>query len=225
MRGYYRAIASRSGVAVSATLFIGLLAGCASNERETARLNAWFDARFEEELDFSPQTKTRLGRKDDYDKLDDVSEAAQDSWLEWRRQTVSDLTDNFDYALLTPEAKISYDLWVYQLEQAEAALPFRRRGYIFNQMGGPHTGLPQFLVTFHRVDNEADMIAYIARIGEAARAIDQSLARTKLAASEDVHAPRFAYEIVLEESRGLVTGCAVRRRRGLASLDRCQRKN
>ena len=44
------------------------------------------------------------------------------------------------------------------------------------------------------------------RIREAARAIEQWLARTKLAAGEGVHAPRFAYEIVLEESRGLVTG-------------------
>ena len=143
-----------------AVLLIGLLVGCASNarpnqpvlptaavtpeliERETTRLNEWFDARFEEQLDFSPQTKTRLGRKDDYDKLNDVSETAQDMWFEWRRQTVSALTKDFDYALLTPEAKISYDLWVYQLERAEAALPFRRRGYIFNQMGGPHTDLP-----------------------------------------------------------------------------------
>ena len=202
-----------------AALCIGLLVGCASNERasttavapalierETTRLNEWFDARFEEQLDFSPQTKTRLGRKDDYDKLDDVSETAQDMWLDWRRRTGSDLTDNFDYALLTPDAKISYDLWAYQLEQAEAALPFRRRGYVFTQMGGPHTDLPQFLITFHRVDNEVDMVAYIARIREAARAIDQSLVRTRLAASEGVHAPRFAYEIVLEESRGLVTG-------------------
>ena len=207
-----------------AVLLIGLLVGCASNarpnqpvlptaavtpeliERETTRLNEWFDARFEEQLDFSPQTKTRLGRKDDYDKLNDVSETAQDMWFEWRRQTVSALTKDFDYALLTPEAKISYDLWVYQLERAEAALPFRRRGYIFNQMGGPHTDLPQFLITFHRVDNEADMVAYIVRIREAARAIEQWLARTKLAAVEGVHAPRFAYEIVLEESRGLVTG-------------------
>ena len=45
---------------------------------ESARLNAWLDARFEEELRFSPIFETILGRKTDYDKIDDVSEAADD---------------------------------------------------------------------------------------------------------------------------------------------------
>jgi uncharacterized protein (DUF885 family) len=199
--------------ALPALLFSVLLfAGCGSGEptglaattaervaRETTRLNEWFDARYEEQLDFSPIQKTTLGRKDDYDKLDDRSESAQDVQLEWRRQTVRELERTFDYALLTPEAKTSYDLWRYTLAQAEAARPFRRRSYMFHQMQGPHTGLPQVLINFHRVDEQADMDAYIARIGEVERSIEQALVRAQLAASEGVHAPRFAYEGVLEQ--------------------------
>jgi uncharacterized protein (DUF885 family) len=173
---------------------------------ESARLNEWFEARFEEQLDFSPIQKTMLGRKDDYDKIDDASEAAQDAQLAWQRATVAELQDNFDYALLTPEAKTSYDLWLYQLQQAEAALPFRRRGYLFTQMGGAHTGLPQILINFHRVDNEADMSAYIARISEVARAIRQTLERAQLAANEGVRPPRFSYDAVLQQSRALLSG-------------------
>ena len=52
---------------------------------ESARLNTWLDARFEEELRFSPLFETILGRKTDYDKIDDVSEAADDAQLAWRR--------------------------------------------------------------------------------------------------------------------------------------------
>ncbi len=37
-------------------------------ELESARLNEWLDARYEERLDFSPLLKTQLGRKDDYDR-------------------------------------------------------------------------------------------------------------------------------------------------------------
>jgi phospholipase C len=33
----------------------------------------------------------------------------------------------FDYERLTPEAKTSYDLWVFELALAERATPFRRR--------------------------------------------------------------------------------------------------
>ena len=177
-----------------------------AQQSETDRLNAWFEQKFEEQLDFSPIEKTTLGRKDDYDRLDDVSESAFDEQLEWLRASVEELRETFDYGLLTPEAQTSWDLWVYQLEQAEAARPFRRRSYLFHQMRGAHTQLPQFLINFHRVDDLSDMRAYIARIGEAARMLRQTLERARLAAQEGVHAPRFAYEAVISQSRAVVTG-------------------
>jgi uncharacterized protein (DUF885 family) len=175
-------------------------------ERETARLNEWFDARFEEGLAFSPLTKTSLGRKDDYDKIDDLSESAADVRLEWLRGTARDLEREFDRGSLTPEGQTSYDLWLYTLERSEAGVPFRRRGYAFHQMGGPHTGFPQALINFHRVDEEADMTAYVTRIGEIGRAIGQVLEIARLSADEGVHAPRFAYDAVIQQARALITG-------------------
>ena len=175
-------------------------------ERESARLNEWLDARYEEGLDFSPLAKTQLGRKDDYDRIDDFSEASRDAQFEWLRASVEGLEREFDRDLLSPEAKTSYDLWSYQLERAEAARPFRRRGYVFHQMSGPHTGLPQAMINFHRVDEEADMVAYVTRLGELGRALEQSLERAQLAASEGVHAPRFSYDAVIQQSRAVITG-------------------
>ncbi|HET7131390.1 MAG TPA: DUF885 domain-containing protein, partial [Gammaproteobacteria bacterium] len=162
--------------------------------------------RFEEALDFSPLRKTSLGRKSDHDKIDDVSEAAADTQLAWYRATVEEMRRTFAYDRLTPEGKTSYDLWAFGLERLEKAWPFRRRVYTFQQMGGPHTGLPQVLITQHRVDDAADMRAYVARIGGIARAIDQSVERAKLAAAEGVHAPRFAYAAVRQQAAALVTG-------------------
>ena len=184
----------------------GRSAPAASPDAETARLNAWLDARFEEELAFSPIRKTQLGRKDDYDRIDDESEAAEDTQLAWRRASAEDLRRTFDYARLSPEAKTSYDLWVYELATAERVAPFRRRFYTFHQMDGVQTDLPQTLIAYHRVDDAADMRAYIARIGGVARAIDQLVERAKLAASEGVHAPRFAYTEVIRQARALMTG-------------------
>jgi uncharacterized protein (DUF885 family) len=175
-------------------------------ERETARLNEWFDARYEEQLDFSPLFKTQLGRKDDYDRIDDLSEAGELAQLEWQRATVRDLERDFDRSLLTAEARTSYDLWLYGLERAEAAWPFRRRDYVFHQMQGAHTFLPQAMINFHRVDTDEDMVAYVARVREIGRALTQALERAQLAAAEGVHAPRFAYEAVIEQSRALITG-------------------
>lgn len=175
-------------------------------EAETTRLNAWFTERWEEELDFSPIFKTYLGRSDDKDKVDDASEAAGDVQLQWRRDVVAQMKSDFDYDLLTAEAKTSYDIYAYQLEQAEAAREFRRRGYIFHQMNGPHTTLPNFLINFHSVETAQDMTAYIARIGGISRALGQSLERAQLAAGEGARAPRFAYEGVMNQSRALISG-------------------
>jgi uncharacterized protein (DUF885 family) len=177
-----------------------------ATEAETARLNEWFEARWEEQLDFSPIRKTFLGRKDDYDKVDDMSEAAEDEQLAWRRRTTAQMRETFDYDLLTDEAKMSYDVWAYELERQERALPFRRLDYVFTQMQGPQAFLPQFLIAFHKVGEPKDMEAYIARIGGISRGLGQLLERARLAADEDVRPPRFAYEGVLQQARALLQG-------------------
>ena len=173
---------------------------------ETARLNEWFDAKFEEELDFSPIQRTFLGDKKDYDKIDDLSEEAQDERLEWQRQTVEELKANFDRAKLTPEAQTSYDVWIYQYERAASADKFRRNDYVFTQMQGPQAFLAQFLIAFHKVEEPSDMEAYITRIGGGARALGQLLESAKLNAEAGSRPPLFAYEGVLEQSRALITG-------------------
>ena len=175
-------------------------------DAETARLNEWFEARFEEQLDFSPLMQTFLGRKDDYDKFDDLSEQAADERLEWRRRTTAEMQEQFDYDLLSEEAKISYDVWLYELEREERAAEFRRQNYVFTQMQGAQAFLPQFLIAFHKVDEPADMDAYIARIGGVSRGLRQLLEVAQLGAEEGVRPPRFAYEGVLQQARALVQG-------------------
>ena len=171
---------------------------------ETARLNAWFEARFEEQLAFSPIQQTFLGRKSN--AIDDMSIEAQDKQLAWQRATVADLKKNFDYAKLTPEAQTSYDIWIYQLQQAEAALPFRTNAYIFDQMSAIHGFFPQLLIAFHAVDGAADMEAYVNRIRESGRAVRQLIELSRKNAVEGVRPPRFAFDFVIDESTKIITG-------------------
>ena len=74
-----------------------------------------------------------------------MSIAAQDKQLAWQRASVAEMRKSFDYAKLTPEAQTSYDVWIYQLEQAEAALRFRTNAYVFDQMSAIHSFFPQLL--------------------------------------------------------------------------------
>jgi uncharacterized protein (DUF885 family) len=173
---------------------------------QTECLNAWFDEKFEEQLAFSPITQTGLGRKTDYDKIDDFSEEAQLTQLEWMRAATAQMEASFDYDALTEAAKLSYDMWKFRLEQAERAWEFREQAYILHQMGSAQSGLPTFLLTQHAVEDESDMQAFIARIGGIGTAMDQLLARAQANAEAGTRAPRFAYDAVILESNNLTTG-------------------
>ena len=171
---------------------------------ETTRINAWFEKKFEERLAFSPIQQTFLGRKSG--EIDDMSLAARDRNMAWQRASVAELRKTFDRSKLTPEAQTSYDVWIYQLEQAEAALPFRANAYVFEQMTAIHAFLPQLLIAFHAVEGAADMDAYINRIRESGRALRQLLEISRINAGEGVRPPRFAFDYVIDESTKIVTG-------------------
>ncbi|WP_193163045.1 DUF885 domain-containing protein [Microbulbifer hainanensis] len=173
---------------------------------ETKRLNQWFDARYEEELQFSPMELTALGRKDKYDQIDDMSEAADARELAWQAKTVEDLKKNFDYDKLTKAGKESYDLWVFQYKQAKAAEPFKRYSYFAGELGGPEDSLPSFLINYHKVDSVEDMQAYIKRIGGISRAMGQRLERAKLSAADGIRPPRFAYDLAGKRAHNVITG-------------------
>ncbi|MDP1757298.1 MAG: DUF885 family protein, partial [Pseudohongiella sp.] len=165
---------------------------------ESQRLTAWLDEQFTAELSFSPQRRTRLGDKTDYVKLDDVSEAAMDRLLEWRRNSVAEMRSTFSYEQLSEDAKVSWDIWEYALERAERSEAFRHHDYIFGR-GGPHAGLPNFLINFHRVDEASDMDAYISRLTQMDEVMRQYLQRSLRAVEAGIRQPRFGYDYAIAE--------------------------
>lgn len=173
---------------------------------ESARLNAWLDEQFETLLQMSPAAMTRLGRKDRYDEYDDLSEAAQDQRVDWLADSVRQMAESFDYEALDFEARTSYDLWRYQYEQAREAQVYRRSDYVFTQMRGPQSNLAQFMIRFHEVDDEADMEAYIARIGGISDALEQLLVRARAGAEAGVRPPYFSYQGATREAANLIAG-------------------
>ncbi|MEL6874815.1 MAG: DUF885 family protein, partial [Pseudomonadota bacterium] len=144
----------------------------APGQSETDRLNAWFDAKFEEQLAFSPITQTFLGRRTAYDQIDDFSVEAADRQLKWMQDATAEMERSFDHAKLSPDAKISWDMWKFRLAEAESGVPFRGNAYVLHQFNGQQSFFPTFLINQHRVESEADMIAFIARLKGSARALD-----------------------------------------------------
>jgi len=147
--------------------------GTATAVTETQKLNQWFEIKYEEELMMSPIELTFQGRKERYGEIDDLSEAAADKQLEWKRQTVEEMTSKFAYEKLSADGKISYDLWKHQYETAAQGDKFKRNAYIFEQMNGTHSFLPTFLMSFHEVTTLEHMQAFVSRVSGVGRAIRQ----------------------------------------------------
>ncbi|WP_417619044.1 DUF885 domain-containing protein [Parasphingorhabdus sp.] len=175
-------------------------------ETETDRINKWFDEKYEEELKFSPIEQTYIGRKTDYGMIDDFSDAGADRQLAWLRNAVAEMKSRFDYVKLSPEAKTSYDIWSYNLKQAEAGLPFRTNRYVLHQHNGLQSFFPTFLINTHKVETEADMLGFIQRLSGVATALDQLLVRAQTNAAAGTRAPRFAYEGVIDQSTKIISG-------------------
>ena len=170
------------------------------------RLNAWFDAKYEEELQFSPIGLTFLGRKDKNDQIDCFTIECHEEQLAWRVAATEEMESEFDYDALSPADRISYDIWKYQTEQEVAGEDYLYNGYIFDQMNGPQGFMPTFLINFHDVSSVADLDALITRISETGRAMNQAIVIAQESASRGVHAPKFAYEGVIDQSKKVITG-------------------
>jgi uncharacterized protein (DUF885 family) len=200
-------------VIFGATAFLAVLSACSGPAGPTAEeiaknsadLVAYLDAEYEEELQRSPQEMTSQGRTDRYGELDDRSEAAGDEELDWRRQSVADMKAKFDPAALSEDARLSYEIWELELARAEEAIKWRRNRYIFGR-GNATTGIPNFLINQHRVDEKSDIEAYISRVAQIDDALDQLLARAKAAQVDGVHMPGFTYDQSLDEVRRVTAG-------------------
>jgi uncharacterized protein (DUF885 family) len=173
---------------------------------EGERINAWFDEQFEAQVQMSPRWLARLARKERYDEYDDLSEAATRERLEWLAATVREMESSFSYASLDLEARTSWDLWKYSYEQAREAFDQRRQSYVFTQMMGPQSSLAQFMIRFHKVDTEADMVAYNKRLQGIGQAVSDLLDTAQTNAAAGARPPRFAYEGARHEATNLISG-------------------
>jgi len=173
--------------------------------KNSADLVAYLDAEYEEELQLSPQEMTAQGRKDRYGELDDRSEAAMDRELAWRRESVADMKAKFKPEALSEDARLSYEIWELELARTERLSEFRRHRYIFGR-NGAHTGLVNFMVNQHGVEEKSDAEAYISRVAAIGPTIDVLIERAKLAAADGIRMPGFAYDQTASEIQRVLTG-------------------
>jgi len=175
-------------------------------QSEDARLDAFFEQAFQARIALSPQQMTSLGIKTDYDKLDDVSDAAAARSLALQEAQLAHMKAEFDPSKLNAQSKMSWRLFEYGVQQARLSNQWRDWGFQFAANGNPTTSLPVFLINNHRISSVADADAYVSRITEAERYMGQVAMTLKARAAEGVVSPRFVFEPSIENTRNVITG-------------------
>jgi uncharacterized protein (DUF885 family) len=173
--------------------------------KESAKANALFDKVFDRKVARSPIWMAYLGIKKDTDRWDDISDARA---LENLISTSRDLSDlkNINFDALDEQSKLSYRMFERDAQSTIEGWKWRHYNYPLTQQFGLHSEAPAFLINLHPIANTGDAKAYIARLRGMAPLMDQLIANAKLRETEQIIAPRFAYPIIADSIKLIISG-------------------
>ena len=177
---------------------------------EDAKLKALLDRIFNTRIDGNPEGATRLGldvgaRAGLKRKLNDESLAERQRSLAQAKAERAQLR-TIDRAKLGEMAALDYDIVDYQLSRSVAggekftygASVGRFAPYTLSQLTGAYRDVPDFLDSQHRVKDAGDADAYLARLEDFARVLDEGTAAQKADAARGVFAPDYILDTTLK---------------------------
>ncbi|WP_380876175.1 Tat pathway signal protein [Sphingomonas sp. DBB INV C78] len=201
-------MSSAGALALSATLPGTALAQTAG--AADARLKTLLDKIFYARIDDSPEQATRLGldtgeRAVLRSRLDDESAAGRARRAARAKSELAAIKA-IDRSKLGSAAAVDYDVVRYQLERDIGATDRFQYGqsagrlapYVLSQLTGAYRDVPDFLDSQHRVANQADAEAYLARVTALAKSIDDNTTQQREDAAKGVFAPDYILDTTLK---------------------------
>jgi uncharacterized protein (DUF885 family) len=173
---------------------------------EDARLNAFLDAAFDEQIATNPQLLTSLGSRQLYDRLNDFTDAYRARQLALKEGQLAELRHRFDPARLSPAGRLSFRLFEKDVADDAAAFRWRWHNFPATNNGSPMGSIPVFLINNHRVDSVADAEAYVSRLTDVERVMGEIGANIRHQARLGIVPPRFNFAPVREDGRRILTG-------------------
>jgi uncharacterized protein (DUF885 family) len=174
-------------------------------EAETSLLNKFFEEVHEEGLARYPESQTYMGRKTNYDQLNDISDENSEKELKLTKEYLRKLR-KFNFDKLTPEAQVSYRLFEDRSVDSINGFKYRYHFFQVNQMFGRHAGLPSFMINMHRIDNLEDAKAYISRLNKFETQLDQLIQNLNTRKKKGMIAPKFVFPKVIDDSLNIISG-------------------
>ncbi|MGI2109535.1 DUF885 domain-containing protein [Shewanella frigidimarina] len=176
-----------------------------SQQTESEKANALFEAIFMENVMANPVNQTYLGIKQDYGKWNDLSDAAADADLARSKQQLIRLT-SLDASKLNEQAALSYELLKAGLEHSISDDKWRYHTYPINQMYGVHSVVASLLINQHQITDESDAKAYISRLNGIPTLLAQLETSLEIRAQKHIIAPKFVFPYVISDSKNIITG-------------------
>ncbi len=182
---------------------------------ESAKLRALFDEFFQRGLLRSPELATSLGLdKGDLAglkrRLSERSPAAVARNAADTERRLNELW-SIDRAALPGADAVSYDTVLFTTEvRNEGDRSFNYGGggsgepYVLSQLSGSYREVPDFLDTKHRIETVDDAEAYLARLDEFARLMDEELELARHDVGVGVAPPDFAIDKALVQMRAFL---------------------
>ena len=181
------------------------VAAAAATPDEAAALDTLFATYDAASLAASPLSKASRGIRDgDYGKWDDPSDAADERDFARLQDAAAQMRARLDPARLPTQQALSFRLFDALAQRRAALHPFRKYGYIFDQMNGAQSRMPAFLIGTHRVANLAEAEAYVARIAGIGPQLDALTAEAASRAGNGVMPPRWVYPYVISDIGNLL---------------------
>ena len=194
---------------ISLLLATTMLSACAATQpqsRADLALDSLVEEYFDQQLELSPMNATAIGDSRFDDRLDEsTSPGFREKSLAIERAYL-DRVRKIDAAQLSAAARISYEIFVDEREQALAGTPFHEEYMPFNQM----SGLPMDLVVYGSGEGPqpfatvADYDRFLRRVGEFPRWAEGAIALMRTGMSRGITLPRPAVAKMIPQLRDIV---------------------
>ena len=175
-------------------------------ESEEQRLLEFLDNAFDAQTQLNPQQLTLLGSREQYDRLNNYTDAHRRRVLELEERQLAELRRSFDPARLSAAGRLSFELFVKEVEDDRESFRWRWHNFPATTNGSPMGTIPVFLINNHRIDSVSDAEAYVARLREVERVMTEIGANIRHQAELGILPPAFNFTPVREDAMRVLAG-------------------
>ena len=172
---------------------------------ENLRAEALFDQIYMARLARSPIEQAFEGNRDQQHLWDDLSEEFA---LETQQLNKGHLValQRLNAERLSDANQLNVRLYQQELETDIKAFQWSLHRYPISHMSGLHTGVATILIRLHRIESVEDANAYILRLRKVPELFDQLIDGLNRRAEQNIFAPKFVYENVIDSAQGIIKG-------------------